>query len=293
MTELKYHPYSEIFPMMTDAELAELAADIKQHGQRTPIYLLDWQILDGRNRYRACQIAGVEPKTVAYRDDANALEFVISSNLHRRHLNESQRAMVAAKILALKGNAHGGAREKGKQKANLPLASAAAAVNVSPRTVKTAAAVLEDAPKREVEKVERGEKSVSAVVREQKEKAEAAEEILDSNGRVVPFCISEEFRRAKSVSEDLVKQLRAVRLAVKRGKNADDNIFCEITNVTLSEMEAMEYRMAQIAPFAVCPHCQGRGFKSCDKCGKRGFVSKFKWGQQPAHLREMALKAGK
>jgi hypothetical protein len=55
------HPFAELFPMLKDDELAELVMDIGMHGLRNPITLYDEKVLDGRNRQRACELAGVEP----------------------------------------------------------------------------------------------------------------------------------------------------------------------------------------------------------------------------------------
>jgi hypothetical protein len=52
--EYESHPAADLFPMMTDAEPDALGEDMLQHGQREPIILYHGQILDGRNRYRAC-----------------------------------------------------------------------------------------------------------------------------------------------------------------------------------------------------------------------------------------------
>lgn len=83
--------------MLEGAELQSLADDIEQHGLQEPIMLFEGKILDGRNRYRACVMAGVDPQYVDWQG-GNPLAFVISHNLHRRHLTTSQRAMVAAKL---------------------------------------------------------------------------------------------------------------------------------------------------------------------------------------------------
>lgn len=97
---MKFHPLSELFPLMQGREFDELVADIKAHGLREPITTLDGMILDGRNRWRACEAAGAEPRTCEYHGE-DPLGWVVSLNLHRRHLDESQRAIVAAKIANL------------------------------------------------------------------------------------------------------------------------------------------------------------------------------------------------
>jgi ParB-like chromosome segregation protein Spo0J len=93
------HPHSELFPRMSDDELAGLVADIENHGQQEPIILFEGKILDGRNRYVACQMIGIDPQTVEY-DGKDALAFIISKNLHRRHLTQSQKKEVVDKLLA-------------------------------------------------------------------------------------------------------------------------------------------------------------------------------------------------
>jgi hypothetical protein len=83
-----FHPLANLFPLLDGVEFEELVADIKVHGLIEPIILLDDQILDGRNRARACTAAGVKP---IYRpftgEDPGA--FVISTNIRRRPLKNS------------------------------------------------------------------------------------------------------------------------------------------------------------------------------------------------------------
>jgi hypothetical protein len=105
MDKLELHPLADLFPMMTDVELDELGEDMLKHGQREPIWLYEGKILDGRNRYRACLMKGIEPVTTETRV-ADPLAFVISLNLKRRHLDASQRAMVVAEIAKLPKGAH-------------------------------------------------------------------------------------------------------------------------------------------------------------------------------------------
>jgi hypothetical protein len=82
--------------MLDEQQADELASDIRANGLRQAITTYDGKILDGRNRYLACVSAGVEPRYKEF-TGSDPLGYVISLNLTRRHLNESQRAMVGGK----------------------------------------------------------------------------------------------------------------------------------------------------------------------------------------------------
>lgn len=151
---MNFHPYAEVFPLIDDGDFDELAADIKAHGLREPIWIYEDQILDGRNRYMACAAAKVEPKFREYTGD-DALAFVLSLNIHRRHLTESQRSMAAAKIATLsKGSNQHTARAASSQ------AQAAAAMHVSTDSVQRARKVIEKGSKALQQAVETGQVSV-------------------------------------------------------------------------------------------------------------------------------------
>ena len=95
---LEPHPFAALFPGLPPEELTQLARDIKERGQLEPIVLHEGLILDGRNRYRACQIAGVKPRIEEFdAKDAKRSpeEFVLSRNLRRRHLSVGQKAAIA------------------------------------------------------------------------------------------------------------------------------------------------------------------------------------------------------
>jgi ParB-like chromosome segregation protein Spo0J len=101
--ERQAHEYADKFPMLAEPELKELADDIKKNGLLEPIRIYQDKILDGRNRYAACKLAGVTPRLVIFSGtDEEAMAFVVSENLSRRHLNESQRAMIAADFATMK-----------------------------------------------------------------------------------------------------------------------------------------------------------------------------------------------
>ena len=97
----RFHPICLLFPRLGDQELQELAADIKLKGLLHPIVLYQGMILNGRNRYLACRIAGVKPRFVTWKGPGSPLETVVSDNLFRRHLTSSQRAVVAHDLLPM------------------------------------------------------------------------------------------------------------------------------------------------------------------------------------------------
>lgn len=159
---VKWHPFADIFPWIEGPAFKELVEDVRANGVLEPIVFLDGAILDGRNRYMAAREAGVEYPRVEYTGD-DPLGFVISVNLKRRHLTESQRAMVAAKLAKMP------AGNPNFKQANLPdsapaatNAQAASMLSVSERSIKTAKQVQEHGTPELVHAVETGKVSVSA-----------------------------------------------------------------------------------------------------------------------------------
>lgn len=99
---LEFHPVANIFPLLQGEEFEALKADIRTNGLIEPIWLHpDGRIIDGRNRYRACNETGTEPKFEIWDGKGSLVGFVLSLNLHRRHLDSSQRAAVAVEILPM------------------------------------------------------------------------------------------------------------------------------------------------------------------------------------------------
>lgn len=154
MKKLEYHPLADLFPMMSDAELRELADDIAENGQEESIKLYEGMVLDGRNRHKACNLAGVEPHTEPFKGK-DATKFVLSKNLKRRHLTDSQRAMVAANLANLK---HG--QKKSDRSTDLSQSESAGKLSVSVESVKRAKQVIESGSASLIKAVEAGEVSV-------------------------------------------------------------------------------------------------------------------------------------
>ena len=161
---MEFHQIANIFPMMGKEELGELADDIMQNGLRQPIVLYQGQILDGRNRYQACELAGIESDCTEYEGD-DPLGYVLSLNLHRRHLTASQRAALAAEI----ANMTQGGDRISDQSAKLPVGisqpEAAEKLDVSERYVREAKKIQEESPEH-FDKVKSGELSLQQAKRE-------------------------------------------------------------------------------------------------------------------------------
>lgn len=185
MTPLEFHPLAKLFALIEGEDFDMLVEDIREHGVRDPIVIHGGQILDGRNRYRAlaqltetgevlgrgwghraghCLTADelLPPHMwfVRYNEafEGDPLKWVISKNLMRRHLNESQRAMVAADIGKLD---HGGDRSKGSIEP-LSAAQRARLMNISRISVRRADHVKEEAAPELTEAVRQGKVAVSA-----------------------------------------------------------------------------------------------------------------------------------
>lgn len=161
---MQTHEYANLFPMMDAQAFAELKRDIRANGLLDSIVLYDGKILDGRNRYTACVELGIEPNFITVNGNTDPLKYVISKNLTRRHLNESQRAVIAGKLETV-----------GQGRPNVKDANwhvyrfeAASMLNVSPRTVARVKAVEKAAPELIV-KIERGEMTAHEAEKKVKE----------------------------------------------------------------------------------------------------------------------------
>lgn len=97
------HPAADLFPLILGADFDAFVADVEANGQMEDVVLdTSRRIVDGRNRARACERLGIAVRTSTYAGP-DVVQYVVSHNLHRRHLTDSQRAMIAAR-LATRGN---------------------------------------------------------------------------------------------------------------------------------------------------------------------------------------------
>jgi 16S rRNA G966 N2-methylase RsmD len=161
ITRLAAHEITGLFPEMNPDEYAALKMDVERNGLQEAIWIHEGKIVDGRSRYRACVKLGIKPQLREWSGAGSLLDFVVSANLHRRHMTASQKAMVAVQIekllsIAAKENmrAAGGDRRSGMagtpfQKVVKPIHSAKEAakmVGANADYVVKAKKVVEQAP---------------------------------------------------------------------------------------------------------------------------------------------------
>lgn len=175
MSELPCHAVALLFPDMGEREYGALVEDVRRYGQREAVTLWRGQVVDGRHRVKACRELGLQVRTREWEGPEEELTaYVVSLNLRRRHLTESQRGMVAAKLAT---------REVGSnQHAQIcapSQAEAAALLNVSRRTLQSAAEVLDSGDEGLIRAVERGERTVHDVGRELRRTQKFAELLSD------------------------------------------------------------------------------------------------------------------
>jgi hypothetical protein len=212
---MNFHPITEAFPLLEGKEFTDLCDDIQANGLRCPIWTYEGQVIDGRNRYRACDARNVSPTFQEWDGLGSLAAFVASLNVHRRHLSPSQRALAGAKLLPYFTEDAKRRMLRGKTDPSAPVRQgkaaeqAAAAVQTSTRAVEQAHKVLEQGtpeltdavrshqvtlkqaakladlpPERQREEIERTESRVSAA-REHDERSERIARCLKRIDRLI------------------------------------------------------------------------------------------------------------
>ena len=232
---MEVHEAANIFPMCEE-DLQSLADDIKQCGQRVPIELLDGKIIDGRRREAACKMAGVEPLT---RDVVvpDPVAYVLSINLHRRHLTPSQRAMVGARARecydrAAKERKREGGKVAGKgrpkqdvEKVPQPNVGKSRdhvgkAVGVSGRLIDFATAALKDAVPEVVKLVDEGKMSVKTAAQIASEPEAVQQQQAEQWGTDYKKAEAESKAAEPDSKPDEPQQIKRLGVGVERGHEA-------------------------------------------------------------------------
>jgi len=191
---MKTHPVAKFFPMLSASELNEMADSIKREGLLNPCVRQGDVLLDGRNRLAACKLAGVEPRFIEYTGD-DVVAFIIGQNIHRRHLDESQRSMVAARLATLPSN----------RPVSAPIGAvksqpeAASMLNVGRRSVQRGRVVLEHGTPELAKAVDDGRLAVS-------EAAKIAKKDVETQKAVVQKVTERPMSGAKALKEIKAEQ---------------------------------------------------------------------------------------
>ncbi len=202
MSALEFHPYANLFPLMEGPELDAFVADIRDKGLHEQIVLHDGKILDGRNRYRALAAIGrdgdprhfIDFARMLFVNPGEPLDYVLSKNLRRRHLTESRRAMVAARLANMP------AHRPSDKSANLRTSQADAAkrLNVSARLVSAARSVQENGTPELTGAVDTGKIAASVAAQAAKLTPEQQHQVVAAaeagNANVVRTVIKQEAR---------------------------------------------------------------------------------------------------
>lgn len=292
MPKLELHPYCELLPVMPEDQFRELAASIRDHGLRDPI-VVDMQnrIVDGRHRYRACVETGVIAKFVTTElEGVELIDWILDTNVCRRHLEASQRAMISQRFIA----EYRKARElAGRKIAEHEITrEVAEKTGVAQRTLARADFVARNDEALATE-VRDGRKSLHAA--EQEIRTRSAEtsqllpigrslnspdsnepprtEIKDAVGTVVPEHLLEVFIGGKERSEDIRRRITQISDELLKANDLD----CGIAGANLREF-CKQIRLG--VPALVCSKCGGDGHvedgpnahRGCTWCASRGWL---------------------
>ena len=137
---------------------------ILAHQQEHPIIVWNDMIVDGRNRFRACEMLGRKPKIkeMQFADEAAVISYIISTNMRRRHLTNEQRDQIGARLVTMQ---HGGDRANPQNAGLVGVTAAAAMVQSTPARIERARTIERADPKL-AEKVISGEISKGAALRQ-------------------------------------------------------------------------------------------------------------------------------
>ena len=172
MLNFERHGLSALFLDMSVDEFNALKSDIEKNGFTDPVIVVhEDKILDGWHRYQiATELDILQQLDFTKLEGTDPVAFVVSKNLHRRHLTPSQRAQI---VVEANTWATGKDNQHTVQKVNSPNGpiksepQMAKDANVGKSTIKRAKAVSRAGRSQEVIS---GEKSASAVIQEEREK---------------------------------------------------------------------------------------------------------------------------
>lgn len=210
---IPFHPLAEAFPLIEGVQFNELVAAIKENGLREAITLFEGAILDGRNRYLACEAAGVAPRTEQF-NGGDPIRFVVDKNINRRHLNESQRGLIAARLMNLKAGDNQHPTEVAHQRATTSRKQAAELLDVSERTVTDSQTVLTRGAPEDIESIESGKTKVKTVANKIRSKSKG-NQAMPANAKAAQTKAAKEKQMHSKAKAAKEKQIEGHKQRVK------------------------------------------------------------------------------
>lgn len=319
---IPFHPLANRFPLMEGAEFDQFVEHMRSKGfdPKQPIIILEGMILDGRNRYRACDLLSIAPATREYAGEwGTPEEYVRKVNRFRCHYTQGQLAIIAAEEHERLKRSPGQQPVKGA--ANTPLKSAAKVAEdfgVSKSILHQAKRVRKQGTQAVNDLVANGQASLQdavAVLQQPKEVQDAAakkvasgeartlaegmrgdahdgngqagpkEKLFDSVGQPVPVHLRDVF--ATKLFDEYTKKLNellglsATMLAASPWWQADGD--------TTKKLTEIKQRVKDARPYAVCPECE-RSKKGCQSCRMQGWTTY--WVYDEMHMRGASTNQG-
>ena len=259
---MKVHKYAEYFPLLEGEEFDLLVKDIKENGQLIPIVMIGDEVLDGVNRHRVCDELGIKPRTEEYKN-GDALSYVISTNIRRRHLDVSQRAMLATEMLPIfeekykKSKAEKvshyrktGEVENGKAQPRQASDAVAKEFGISGMSVRRAKRIKKEVSSDRIKNIIKGKENINAVDEElKKQKQLRDKEIFEGQHQKDPSILEARIntdnyidqlkealalirRRPEIVTDDGLKRFQAYWLKIKNLIEEYANETSRITDTT-------------------------------------------------------------
>jgi ParB-like chromosome segregation protein Spo0J len=298
MAKHPFDPVCEIFPLMDQVDLSDLAVDIKNHGLREPIWRYKGKIIDGRNRFLACKRAGVEPQYREWNGEGSLTSFVLSLNLKRRQLNVKQQALAAAKAKDhFKAEAKERKRQAGqthgrgqKDVENLPQPNGGAArdkagkaFGVSGKTVDTADKIQKHGSQELQDLAEEGNLSISAAATVAENLPKKEQTALAKEGPKAVQQAAKKIREGKSEDwlADRAAPFKVAVIGINQAIREIKKIAADpkVSSTTPSGRILGDLKNAKAGVNGCTPErececgCRDKP-KKCDKCKGTGYITK-------------------
>jgi len=178
----EFHPLSQMFPCMASDDLAVLRDNVaKNPPDVVKVDMLGGKVLEGKNMMLVAALLGLKVEFVEYEGN-DPIGFLLTRNLHRRHLTISQRAYVAARMVTttLGSNQHKGTGIPEPSITEVTQPEAARLLGISVDSVSGASKILTSGNEEIIGAIRHGKKTINAAIRELNLTADADDSAEDS-----------------------------------------------------------------------------------------------------------------